>query len=372
MNQIVLAACSFLVFAAASLGASVDVRNDADLAAALSTARPGDEIRLASGTYRGGIRATLTGEKDRPIVLTSADPKNPAVIEGRSGMQLARSRYVTVSHLHIRGAATNGMNIDDGGGDNPDQSAVGITVRNCRITDTGPRGNTDGLKLSGLRDFRIIDCEISGWGGSAIDMVGCADGVIEGCVFTGKAGFDQSNGVQMKGGSHDIVVKNNRFDNAGQRSLNIGGSTGVQFFRPRDASYEAKDITVEHNHITGSDAAAAFVGVDGAIFRHNTIRAPGRWVFRILQESRDARFVPCRNVKVERNVIEYSRQQVRTIVNIGGDTQPETFTFNANWWWCTDGPTARPSLPTPETDGIYGRDPKDAGEAYGAAAPPVR
>ena len=62
----------------------------------------------------------------------------------------------------------------------------------------------------------------------------------------------------------------------------------LQYFRPPIGSAphpEARDITVEGNTILGSEAAIAFVGVDGAIVRFNTIHVPHKWAIRILQES---------------------------------------------------------------------------------------
>src|SRR6185295_6848225 len=103
----------------------------------------------------------------------------------------------------------------------------------------GPGGNCDGIKLSGVDEFRVASCTVEGWGtggGSAIDMVGCHDGVVESNNFLGASGAGEStssgNGVQTKGGSANIVIRRNRFENAGARAINIGGSTGRQYFRP--------------------------------------------------------------------------------------------------------------------------------------------
>ncbi len=348
---------AFVLFAATVAAARVvEVRDDASLAAALADARAGDEIRLAPGIYQGGIHVTLAGEKDRPIIVASDDPKNRAIIQGRSGLHVAGAKNIVLKDLIVKGSTGNGINIDDAG--KMDHSAVGIRVENCDVMDTGPKGNLDGIKLSGLKDFEIVGCRVEGWGGSAVDMVGCLDGVIRDSQFIGKDGFDQSSGIQMKGGTRNLTVKQNRFTNAGARALNVGGSTGLPFFRPLDAGYEAKDIVVEHNILRGSETPVAFVGVDGAIFRQNTIIKPDKWVMRILQESRDERFVKCRNVAFTGNLIVYSQTQVRTFANIGDDTRPETFTFSKNWWFCADGKTVKPALPVAETDSIYGQDPK--------------
>ena len=87
---------------------------------------------------------------------------------------------------------------------------------------------------------------------------------------------------------------------------NIGGSTELQFFRPPlkpgEAHWEAKHIRVEGNTFIGGGAAVAFVGVDGAVVRYNTIYHPDRWVIRILQETTEPGFVACRNGRFERNL----------------------------------------------------------------------
>ena len=90
----------------------------------------------------------------------------------------------------------NGINIDDAG--DKTKPAHGILIEDCSISDIGPRGNFDALKMSGVDRFLVRRCKFSGWGGSGIDMVGCHDGKVEDCQFTGKDGFSQSNAVQMK------------------------------------------------------------------------------------------------------------------------------------------------------------------------------
>jgi hypothetical protein len=151
----------------------------------------------------------------------------------------------------------------------------------------------------------------------------------------------------------------------------------LKFFRPKDASYEAKDLTIENNVFIGGQTPVAFVGIDGAVFRHNTMVDPEKWVMRILQETVGERFAPCRNVTFERNLIVYTKA-VNVAVNIGPDTAPETFKFAENWWYCTDAPASKPSLPTAEKDGVYGKDPKvtkakdgwiETYEVYGAKRP---
>ena len=46
-------------------------------------------------------------------------------------------------------------------------------------------------------------------------------------------------------------------------------------------------------------------------------------------------------------------------MNVGPATEPETFVFARNWWWCPDGPDRlRLGLPVEESGGVTGRDPR--------------
>ena len=45
-------------------------------------------------------------------------------------------------------------------------------------------GNNDALKMSGVDHFVVRNPHAEGWGGSAVDLVGCHFGVIEQSRFT--------------------------------------------------------------------------------------------------------------------------------------------------------------------------------------------
>jgi hypothetical protein len=337
----------------------VDVRDDRSLRRALADAGPGVRIRIAPGNYAPGIFVRqLRGTAERPVVIEGADPQQPPVFEGgATGWQLSDCAHLTLRHLAVRGQSGNGINIDDGGSfDTPSQH---ILLESLHVSRIGPAGNHDGIKLSGVVDFVVRDCTVEGWGGQAVDMVGCHRGLIEGCRFLGRQGFSQATGPQTKGGSAQIVIRRCLFVDAGQRAVNLGGSTGMAYFRPPGARYEARDITVEGCIFIGSQAPIAFVGIDGAIVRYNTIYRPGRWVMRILQETTEAGFPPCRNGRFENNLIVFRAADIATIVNVGPNTDPASFRFANNLWYCEDRPeVSRPSLPSEETGSIYGIDPQ--------------
>jgi hypothetical protein len=346
-----------------SAGNEQRVRNTEELRRAVAQVKPGTRILLLPGDYQGGLHfANLHGTARLPIVLAAADPANPPrIVGGSNSFQFSEVSYLELHDLVLTKATGNGLNIDDGG--TYETPSHHLTLRNLRVTDIGPNGNKDGIKLSGLDDFRIENCTVERWGsgGSGVDMVGCHRGVLTGCTFR-EGGADA---IQNKGGTADITIRGCRFENYGGRGINIGGSTGMEFFRPpvktmpSQGKYEAKNIRVEGCTFVGGMAPFAFVGVDGATVRYNTVYDPERWAIRILQETLEPGFVPCRNGVFENNLIVFRANRWSAGgVNIGANTAPQTFRFARNVWFCLDQPErSRPNLPTPETEGIVGRDP---------------
>lgn len=337
-----------------STAGEIVVRDDESLRTSLRDLKVNTTLKIAPGDYSGGHYV-----KDvENLTLEALDPKNPPLFKGGgNGFQFSRCKNLTLRNLRFSGQTENGINLDDGG--LFDQPIIGITLEQLVISDIGPKGNHDGIKCSGLDKLIIRDCNITGWGGQGIDLVGCHRSLITGCRFQGKPGFSATAGVQTKGGSSNITVEKCHFIHSGERPLNVGGSTGLNLFRPPGAKYEAKDITVRDNIIEGSPCAAAFVGVDGAEFVGNTILFPEKWILRVLQETTSPGYAKCRNVVIKDNRIVFRRSQVQAEVNVGGNTEPKSFRFEGNRWFAEDRPqSSKPRLPTEEQGGTYGTDPR--------------
>lgn len=330
---------------------SVVVRTPAELAAALPALNSGDTLRIAAGEYPGGNAV----QNKSGLTIEALDPARPPHFKGgKEAWHFSRCSGLTLRRLTISGQSNNGINLDDGG--QRDQPVAGVLLENLVVSDIGPDGNFDSIKCSGLKDLVIRDCAITGWGGQAIDFVGCRKALITGCTFTGKPGFSQHTGPQFKGGCEDIVLEKCRFKDAGERPVQVGGSTGMDYFRPPEAKVEARRITVRDNVFEGGTCAASFCGVDGAEFTGNTIRDPEKWIFRILQETVAPGFPPCGNVLIANNTIIFQRARVREEINIGPGTAPATFRFEGNHWLAEDRPeSSTPKLPVGEKDGKYGQ-----------------
>jgi hypothetical protein len=318
------------------LGKEINVSTRIALQQALKIVQPGDVVNLDVANYDNGLWIKkVNGTKDKPIIIQGINKYNlPIFAGGREAIHLVACNYITLRNIHVTGASGNGINADDAG--TYDSPSKGLVMDNIVIENIGPQGNFDALKLSGVDGFVVRNCKFSGWGGSAIDMVGCHDGIIEMNEFTGKDGYSQNSGIQNKGGTTNIIIRYNSFNDAGARAINLGGSTGRQFFRPKLCDYEAKDIYVISNKFVGSVSPIAYVTSKDCFVQYNTIDYPKKWIFRILQEQPTNKFISCQRGVFENNTITFDNN-VRVFFNIGGNTKPETFKVKNNTWNDADG-----------------------------------
>ena len=343
------------------------------IARAALAAAPGRAITLHPGTYGGDTYLeNLHGLTNAPIWIRGLTPTNRPVLQGGGeGLHLIRPRCVIVENLVLTGSSDNGLNTDDGGDYADPEAARFVVFSNLYIHHVGSGGNEDGLKLSGLNDFWVLNSEIMECGGDAsgsgVDMVGCRRGVVEGCYFHDLS----ANAVQCKGGTAQVDIRRSRIINAGHRGINIGGSTGFEYFRPplstSAANTEASDIRVYANLFQGSTAAVAYVGAVNCLVANNTIVNPTRWVLRILQETVSSppyTFTPCRSNRFDNNIVYFNSAVLSQAVNIGPDTDSGSFVFANTLWYAHNNPAAStPSLPGTVVNLVTGQNPAFASAA---------
>lgn len=341
---------------------------------------PGTAVRMRAGTYPGDTYLSdLSGTATAPIWIGGVPGEALPVIEGGSqALHLSRVRYLVISDLEVRNQTANGINCDDGGDYANEDATRYVVFRNLFLHDVGSGGNQDCLKLSGVNDYAVLDSRFdrcgSGSGeGSAVDHVGCHRGVIARNEFSNLS----ANAVQCKGGSADIEIRQNRMIDAGQRAVNIGGSTGLEFFRPPlmmgAENSEARNIRVIANLIVRGDTPFAFVGCVDCLAAANTVVDPARFLLRILQETASQggyTFAPARDGRVIDNIFYYARASLSDPINIGPGTDAPTFVFSHNLWYAQDRTTDVPPLPSAEVEQVIGMDPQlGADYAIGANSP---
>jgi hypothetical protein len=340
------------------------VSTTSQFSTALAAAAPGDEIHLQPGVYNGGhYRANLA-----QVTIRSVNAANPAIFNGGSnGIQLTDATNVTIADLVFKNQIDNGLNIDDGGSFATPSS--NITLRNITVRDIATAGNHDGIKLSGVNNFLVDGVRVLNWGtgGSAVDMVGCHDGLVQNSLFAHTNTANGGTTLQPKGGSKRITFRANRIElppDAG-RAVQAGGSTGAAFFRfvDGDSGYEADEIVAEGNVILGGSSAFSWVNIDGGIFHHNVVHRPYRWVARILNENPGTTIIDPQNGQFHHNRIVFNdtgSEFSRAVNDDGPETLPQTYSFSHNRWLNLANPTpagSTPTLPTAEVGGVYGGDP---------------
>ncbi len=345
---------------AADFGRIISVSTASGFNNALANAVVGDEIVLEPGTYAGGFFVTnLNG-----VTIRSADPSNRAVINAQGfgeGLKLSSPKNVIVRDLIIEKASSIGLHVDDG---SHVEIADGVTLQNILIRN----GGGDGIKLTGVDNFHVDRVQVIGWSGfgNAVNLLGSHFGIVERSYFENSTPAS-GTGVQTKGGSTDIAIRGNRFWNANERSIQIGGATSSSAFRPQPpGDVEAARIVAEGNFIfhngnvgQGIRSAVSFVNVADGVFRNNVVVRPSLYAVRILKENRNPGFINTQNGTISNNIFLWNQGDLSQVVNVGSQTLPATFTFAGNQWYNATSPgNSQLPLPSPETGGIYGVDPQ--------------
>ena len=345
---------------------------------------PGTAIYLHAGTYSDAVVLSgVRGTEQAPIWISGAPGESPAVIRAPGdALHLVSPRYVVIQALEIRDVAGNGINIDDGDAVDDANAARFVVLRRLAIHDAGvhPSGIADCLKLAGVNDVAVLHSIFgrcgNGPGSGAVGVGGV--GVHRATVAMNRFSGNGFGAVQFKGGSDDIDIVGNVMDEAGWRGVNMGGSTGAQFFRPplsqSRPNYEAARVRVHANVFIGGEAAAAFTGCVDCEFSGNTVVNPSKWAVRILQETASAggyAFAPASRGRIADNIFYFRRTDMNTgeDINIGANTDPSSFSVTRNVWYAHDAPsesTPRLGVLGADRKSIVGVDPEfadvDAGD----------
>ena len=202
-----------VLLAAAPLALAVDIAPGGDLRAAIAALKPGEELRLAGGTYTvsSGFRVTVNGTAQQPIVMRSRDGER-ALIRQTNGneniIEISNSSYFVVRDIEFTGGS-HGVRL---------MSSSFITVQDCEIHDTGDvalSANSGGT-YEGLKILRNHIHHTNGTGEGM--YLGCnsntcrvANSLIEGNYIhhTNGPTVEQGDGIELKEGSYGNVIRDN-------------------------------------------------------------------------------------------------------------------------------------------------------------------
>ena len=207
------------------------------------------------------------------------------------------------------------------------------------------------VKASGIDELSVHDSVLSSCF-VGIDMVGCHGAVIARTEIY----LTQIGAIRARGGSTDVDIRQNRIHDGGN-AITLGGSTPLALFRPApsatEPNAEARRVRAFDNAIYNSAySAITFDGCIDCLAAHNLVYASANVLVSILQSTASQSgytFEPTREGRVVNNAFVWSASSLVGHVEAAPTTQPTTFTFSHNAWFCYDVPSqSTPILPVSE------------------------
>jgi hypothetical protein len=209
--------------------ASTEIGPSADLGQEIAKLGPGDELVLQGGTYTLSAKLTITvkGTASAPITIRAKDGETPIITRDASQnvINVDNTEYIVLRGLEIT-QGSHGIRMTN---------SSFITVEDCHIHNTGDVGvsaNVPGSKYEGLV---IRGNDIHDTGGTGEGMyLGCNN---DGCqmfdslieknhVHDTINGVSQGDGIEIKQGSYNNIVRDNVIHDTNYPCLIIYGTAG--------------------------------------------------------------------------------------------------------------------------------------------------
>ncbi|MEW6126325.1 MAG: right-handed parallel beta-helix repeat-containing protein [Acidobacteriota bacterium] len=224
-------------------------------AQALAMSEAGDTIYLRAGRY--SINHFLW--VDKPGITIASYPKERATLtsgteetdSNANNILILVADNISILDIDIEGGSYYGIKIDI----DRAQTTKGVTLRGCRIRNTG----RDCIKSFRADKLLIENCEIGPSGirdasnAEGIDAIASVGITIRGCYIHDTA----TNGLYLKGGTREGLVERNRLERAGHAGILLGQDTDEAAMRD-GAKYEALNCVARNNII--SDTRGAGIG----------------------------------------------------------------------------------------------------------------
>jgi hypothetical protein len=201
------------LFAGAPAALAADIAPGGNLKAAITALQPGEELRLAGGTYTldSGFRVTVNGTAQQPIVMRAKDGERAIIRQANTGQnifEISGSSYFVVRGIEFTGGS-HGIRL---------MSSSFITIEDCEVHDTGDvaiSANSGGT-YQGLKILRNHIHHTNGTGegmylGCNSDACRVANSLIEGNYVhhTNGPSVTQGDGIELKEGSFGNVIRDN-------------------------------------------------------------------------------------------------------------------------------------------------------------------
>ncbi|MEI7560114.1 MAG: right-handed parallel beta-helix repeat-containing protein [Actinomycetes bacterium] len=212
-------------------------------------------LHLADGDYRAN--APIYWDEHAAAVL----------IHGSGGSR--RAVLPEVNAYGLRSFSLVGVRLVGGGDVFHCEKCIHVLVSHVIAVGTGQ----ETIKINQSTDVTVADSDVSGANDNAFDAVAVQHLRLLRNHFHNAEDWC----AYAKGGSEDVVVRGNLFNNCGTGGFTAGQGTGFQFMSWPFVHWEASDVLVENNSVRNVQGAA--FGVNGGanvLIRNNLASNVGR------------------------------------------------------------------------------------------------
>ncbi|MFK7960001.1 MAG: hypothetical protein AB8G96_05690 [Phycisphaerales bacterium] len=323
------------------------VKPGQSLISIIEQAGPGDEIILWSGTYRGLSLRNVHGAPGRPIVIRGLDPDDPPVIEGGAwGIRMLGASHVELRDLVIVRPRIDGIEIA------PDETTgkpVGpIEIVRVKIEDVGERAGRHGVRIVHGNSIRMREVTVHGWTGSAVELVGCHDVIIERCVFEGRDRGEMI-GLRLRAGTADAVVRRTVMARTGRGGIVLGGRSRdhehrmLARYADDGVRWEVAGITLDQVAVTDCEVGLTLLGLVDGSFNRMSIVDPTRAFMRFGRPQENDSVPSIRNAAIDTSLFFATGADV-VPGEYGAGASADGLSLGGNLWWRSGAEW------TPETD----------------------
>lgn len=349
--------------------------------------QPGDEIVLMPGKHRPAAFEGLAGSPEKPIVIRSADPKNPVTIEATDvGLSLRNSRHVQVATVAVVGARRCGILVQ-GTAETPSE---GIVLKTVYVAKTGDLAERAAIRIEQAHDVQVVDARIEGWHRAGVHVLASERVRLDKIQFVGMAATPEEIGVAVDGMSKEVSVDHCRFA-AGigtAAAIGMGGPDqppaptsvpGTPDAPKPEPAYLAQNVTLEHSIAERIDRFVAFGSCRGVTIHANTVVDPVVG-YEITVPPKG--FPRIANSVLIANLFTWSPGRLKHFAITDPSADPSGLAIEANLWWSAELPGAKSLLGEfagevkspqvmdidPRLDG-YNKPLEERAKAFGTEAP---
>jgi hypothetical protein len=387
-NHIAVAAlAASLAVGATAFGAQHLVRAGDDWSKLATKLQPGDEIVLMPGKHRPAAFEGLAGTAEKPIVIRSADPKSPVMIEATDiGLALRGARFVQVNAVAVVGARRCGILIQ-GSAEAP---CEGVSLRTVYVAKTGDLAERSPIRIERARDIEVVDARIEGWHHAGIHVAASERVRLDKIQFVGMSATPEEIGIAIDGVSKEITIDRCRFAAGIGTAAAIGlgttdpppsppaPPTGPDAPKP-DPAYLAQTVTLEHSVAERVDRFVAFGSCRDVTVHANTVVEP---VVGYEVTVPPKGFARISNSVLVANLFTWTPGRLKHFAVSAPSADPTGLALEANLWWSAELPGAKSLLGDfvgevkspqvmdvdPRLDG-YSKPMEERAKAFGTEAP---